>query len=174
MQGFELAYTQSDEATFMLWDFRELDTQPWFGYEVNKLVSITAATFTAHFHQYWYGFLEKGYNTTKLPVFDARAFNVPYDDWPNVFIWRQRDWERNSVQMLARSLYSQKKLHGKPVSELKELCSLLDKDWDKQSDHLKYGTFIDARYSHLSTRLSYDDYKLIEAHTEKNRDRTSR
>ena len=26
----------------------------------------------------------------------------------NYFIWRQRDWERNSIQMLAQSLYSHK------------------------------------------------------------------
>ena len=161
MQGFELAYTQSDEATFMLWDFRELETQPWFGYELNKVVSITASTFTAYFNRYWFGVLGKPYGSI-TPVFDARAFNVPLDDWPNVFIWRQRDWERNSIQMLARSLYSHKKLHSKSTVELKELCNLLDKDWDKQSGQHKYGTSIDDKYEHVSFRMNYDELKNME------------
>ena len=81
MQGFELAYTQSDEATFMLWDFNQLETQPWFGYEVNKLVSITASLFTAHFNNRWQ---ELTGSRNSLALFDARAFNVPYEDWPNL------------------------------------------------------------------------------------------
>lgn len=174
MQGFELAYTQSDEATFMLWDFRELETQPWFGYELNKVVSITASLFTAHFNAEWQRIFQSKYvvntpeyhqqreNANKLALFDARAFNVPKDDWPNVFIWRQRDWERNSVQMLARSLYSQKKLYGKSTEELKELCKLLDKDWEKQSDQHKYGTFVSESGDAISLRLNYDDYTRLE------------
>ena len=173
MQEFELAYTQSDEATFMLWDFRELETQPWFGYELNKVVSITASIFTAHFNKKWQDIFHNKYVCTpddehnknlarRIAYFDARAFNVPYDDWPNVFIWRQRDWERNSIQMLARSLYSHKKLHSKSTVELKELCNLLDKDWDKQSGQHKYGTFIDDKYEHVSFRMNYDELKDME------------
>lgn len=177
MQGFELAYVQSDEATFMLWDFNELETQPWFGYEVNKLVSITASAFTAHFNYKYKELYNRRYITAtpahlrvenisqKFGLFDARAFNVPYEDWPNVFIWRQRDWERNSIQMLARSLYSQAKLHAKSVDELKQLCRLQGKDWDKLNDELKYGTFISESEQIISARMSYQDYKHMEEHT---------
>ena len=176
MQGFELAYTQSDEATFMLWDFRELETQPWFGYELNKIVSITASMFTAHFNKKWLDVFHNKYVFTpddehnknlarRIAYFDARAFNVPYEDWPNVFIWRQRDWERNSIQMLARSLYSQAKLHSKSVDELKQLCRLQGKDWDKQPNQHKYGTFISESEQIISPRMSYQDYKNMEEHT---------
>ena len=47
MSGFKLAYTQSDEATFLLIDYDGFDTQGWFDYELQKVVSITASTFTA-------------------------------------------------------------------------------------------------------------------------------
>lgn len=171
MQGFELAYTQSDEATFMLWDFKELETQPWFGYELNKLVSITASTFTAYFNHYIQNKIPQKVGSkeiaraklqSKIAIFDARAFNVPYDDWPNVFIWRQRDWERNSLQMLARTLVSHKLLQNKGTDELKEICRAYDKDWDKQAQQHKYGTFVDDKYQKIYLRLSYQDYKDME------------
>ena len=50
MQGFKGAYIQSDEVTFMLTDFDGHETQGWFGYELNKIVSISASLMTAHFH----------------------------------------------------------------------------------------------------------------------------
>lgn len=55
MQGFELAYVQSDECTFMITDFATHKTEGWFGYELNKLISITASMFTAHFNHVYSG-----------------------------------------------------------------------------------------------------------------------
>ena len=102
MGGFELAYVQSDEATFLIQDYETYDTQGWFGYEINKIVSITASVFTAHFNRIMDTKLRveiaMGGNTDKAELllgrfayFDARAFNVPYDDVPNAFVWRQKD-----------------------------------------------------------------------------------
>jgi tRNA(His) 5'-end guanylyltransferase len=116
MQGFKLAYTQSDEATFMITDTDTLETQGWFSYEINKLVSITASMFTYYFNREWDRHGVSGHR--KEAFFDARAFTVPIDDAPNIFIWRQRDWERNSIQMIARSLFSHKELEGKKINEL--------------------------------------------------------
>src|SRR3954453_4065728 len=42
MTGFKLAYTQSDEATFLITDYDSHESQGWFDYELQKLVSITA------------------------------------------------------------------------------------------------------------------------------------
>lgn len=145
MQGFKLGYVQSDEATFLITDYETLETGAWFDYEVNKVVSITASLFTAYFNQYWQNSRDV-FNGDKgreqIALFDARAFNIPQDDWQNAFIWRQRDWERNSVQMLARSLYSQKELHGKKVPELLKLINDRDKDWESLDGVYKWGTFI--------------------------------
>src|SRR6266699_949879 len=100
MMGFELAYVQSDEATFMLADYDNYETQGWFNYELNKIVSITASAFTAYFNRYWdsivYAHIEPIENDDKKSpaMFDARAFNMPREDAPNAFVWRQQDWKR--------------------------------------------------------------------------------
>jgi tRNA(His) 5'-end guanylyltransferase len=139
MQGVKAAYIQSDECTFMLTDFDELETQGWFNYELNKVVSISAASYTAHFNK---AMRDRGVD--KIAMFDSRAFIVPYEDTPNVFIWRQRDWQRNSIQMLARAHFSQKTLHGENVAGLKQLLTGNGVDWEALPDQQKNGTFLFA------------------------------
>lgn len=156
IQGFKLAYIQSDEATFMLSDTDTLETDRWFGYEINKLVSITASTFTAHFNDFWQTQVEEHNTGPRLAIFDARAFNVPIEDVPNVFIWRQRDWERNSIQMLARSLYSQKEMHGKKVPDLHEMLHAKNRNWALLSGQLKNGTFIKKNFTYSFSKHNYD------------------
>lgn len=154
MQGFKFAYVQSDEATFMISDTDTLESQGWFGYEVNKLVSITASAFTAYFNKYWHLDVEEQMFETAM--FDARAFNVPIEDAPNAFVWRQRDWERNSLQMLARSHFSHKQLHGKSTLEMRMM--LLNDDIDDllRTDQEKFGTFIERDGSLTFNRETYE------------------
>lgn len=155
IQGFKLAYVQSDEASFLITDYDTLETSAWFDYELNKIVSITASYFTYFFNKKWQQIYSSKYVGTpedelnkekanRIAVFDARAFNVPHDDWQNVFIWRQQDWERNSVQMLGRSLHSQNELHGENVLTIKEMSRNLGHDWDSLPLPYKWGTFIKA------------------------------
>lgn len=153
MSGFKLGYVQSDEATFMLTDYDTFETEGWYAYELNKVVSITASAFTMFFNEYWRSHVN---TTTATAMFDARAFTVPEEDAPNAFIWRQRDWERNSVQMLARSLYSQPALHGKKVPDLLELTEFAGHRWEDQHPQLKYGTFIEANYELTHNKETYD------------------
>lgn len=138
MQGFKLAYVQSDEATFLITDDDQLDTQGWFAYELNKVVSLSAAIFTAHFNN----FMHFWNITSKLATFDARAFNVPAADVPNVFIWRQRDWERNSLQMLARAHFSHSELHGKGRRDMHDMLHAKGINWASLKPREKNGTFI--------------------------------
>lgn len=137
----KLAYTQSDEATFLLTDTDKPETQPWFGNNVLKLVSVTASIFTAMFNMVS---LKDG------ATFDARAFTVPREEVPNMFLWRHKDWNRNSLQMLARSVYSHSELHGKKHPEIHEL--LWDKgiNWFTLEDREKDGTYVTKNtYVHL-------------------------
>lgn len=157
MQGFKLAYVQSDEATFMLTDYDTHESQGWFSYEVNKVVSIAASAFTAYFNQYWKEHVADDY---KPAMFDARAFTVPEEDAPNAFIWRQRDWERNSVQMLARDSYSQKELHGKKVPDLLEMIEAKRGwSWEVLPSQLKYGTFVEEDGTFTHEKETYDTLK---------------
>lgn len=148
MMGFKLAYIQSDECTFMLTDFDTLTTDGWFNYELNKVVSISAAMFTAYFN--------RAYGSTNA-LFDSRAFIVPLDDAPNVFVWRQRDWERNSLQMLARAHFSHKELDYKKAPEMHDMLHSKGINWADLDDRLKNGTFLHRNLEPYSYKATYED-----------------
>lgn len=150
MQGFKLGYVQSDEVSFLLTDFDTLDTDAWFDYNLQKVVSITAAMMTAHFNRIAGNILARSQGWLPAvdlnpPVFDARAFNIPLEEVPNYFLWRAKDWERNSVQMLARSRFSQKELHGKDRAKMLTMLEAEGIRWNELPDHLKNGTYIAAK-----------------------------
>jgi tRNA(His) 5'-end guanylyltransferase len=154
MQGFKLAYHQSDEVTFLLTDYDKFSTQGWFGYELNKVVSVAASTFTAWFNNY----IDKTRDVVIAPspaIFDARAFVVPQEDVPNVFLWRQRDWVRNSVQMLGFSQFSHKEVYGKNSDQVKEMLWAKKVIWDDLRDDEKWGSFLTADRTILNEKLDY-------------------
>jgi tRNA(His) 5'-end guanylyltransferase len=149
IQGSVLAYTQSDEISILMTDFTGIKTDAWFDGNLQKIVSVAASIATAEFN--------RAVLTTNLPLFisedkgltgkpayfDARAFTIPdATEVGNYFIWRQRDAVRNSISMLAQSLYSHKELHGKSSTEQQELCFQKGKNWNDVSVRNKRGGFI--------------------------------
>jgi tRNA(His) 5'-end guanylyltransferase len=126
IQGAQLAYTQSDEISILITDFERENSEAWFDYNVQKMVSISASLATAGFDRSYSGC------QSKLPaLFDARAFVIPDPvEVENYFIWRQKDAERNSIQSVAQSLYSHKELDGKGCSELNEMIWQKGKNWN--------------------------------------------
>jgi tRNA(His) guanylyltransferase len=154
MQGFKLAYAQSDECTFVLTDFDTHQTQGWFGYELNKVVSLTASMFTAYFND-GYGTVEKD-PALDYALFDARAFIVPIDDAPNVFIWRQQDWERNSVQMLTRAHFSHKQCERKRIPDMHEMLHGVGVNWAHLDPQLKNGTYLTRDGKRVYEKWDYE------------------
>lgn len=159
MQGFKLAYTQSDEATFMLTDYDTLTSAGWFDYDLSKIVSITAALFTAHFNDAMRG------RTAELGVFDARAFSVPRSDAPNVFVWRQQDWERNSLSMLARAHFSHRECLNRNRAELHEMLHGKGVNWATDlTAREKNGTFVTLGVAvdhNVGSYADLDDYLAL-------------
>ena len=51
IQGCVLGYTASDEISLLLLDYQELNTDAWFGYNVDKLVSSAASMATIFFYK---------------------------------------------------------------------------------------------------------------------------
>jgi len=153
VQGCQLAYVQSDEISLLVTNYQEVDTQSWFDNNLLKMVSISAAiasvTFTMNSGKIWG---EDVFDTAvgeiaafpkmKPAYFDSRAFVMPKEDVCNYFIWRQQDATRNSVQMLARTLYSHKQLEGKNNSELQELCFQKGHNWNNCPTPQKRGRCI--------------------------------
>ena len=136
MQGCQLAYVQSDEISLLLTNFQTVDTQSWFENNLQKMVSVAASiagvTFTTNSEEIWgYGSDMDDYPIQKPAYFDARAFVLPKEEVCNYFLWRQLDATRNSVQMLARSIYSHRQLEGKNNSQLQEMIFNAGTNWDK-------------------------------------------
>lgn len=137
MDGCRLAYVQSDEASFLLTDFARLETEAWFAYDLQKVVSLAAAGMTARFAN----------PDREAPrhhaEFDARAFNLPREEIANYFLWRARDWHRNSVLMFAQAHFSPKQMHGKTLLDLHEMLSEIGKNWTTDTGpQERYGAFL--------------------------------
>jgi tRNA(His) 5'-end guanylyltransferase len=134
-----VAYVQSDEISLLLNNYKEIDTQPWFENNLQKMVSVSAgmasAVFTSLSAKIFGG-------TYKIAIFDSRAFILPKEEVNNYFLWRQQDATRNSVQMLARTLYSHKELNNKNNSQLQELCFQKGFNWNDCPTSQKRGRCI--------------------------------
>ena len=138
--GSVLAYTQSDEISVLLSDFKKRDSDGWLDYNVQKMASIAASLATFHFNRCW-GHI--GGDLNKIALFDARVFAIPDPvEVTNYLIWRQKDAERNSLQMAAQSVFSHKQLHGKSCAELHELLHTKDINWDRYTAREKRGGLI--------------------------------
>lgn len=57
----------------------------------------------------------------------------------NYFIARQRDVIRNSINSLGQSLYSQKELNGKSLSQVQDLTFAKGKNWNDLPTSWKRG-----------------------------------
>lgn len=133
IQGAVFGYQQSDEISVLLTDWASHTTQPWFGGEVQKIVSLAAAIAT--------GVIYKIRGGTGAPMFDARVFTLPCDtEVGNYFLWRQRDAVRNSILMAGQAKFSARELHGKHTGQIQEmLFQQHGINWDQYSVPAKRG-----------------------------------
>lgn len=126
MQGATLAFVQSDEVSVLLHNYRRLDTDAWFDNQVQKIASVSASIAAATMT-----FMSQSiFGETRRAHFDARAFVLPEAEVCNYFLWRQQDATRNSIQMVAQSLYSQRELHCKNTSVLQEMIFQKGINWN--------------------------------------------
>ena len=132
VQGAKCAYVQSDEISILLTDFDGLKTDAWFDYNIQKMVSVSAGIASAFFSKHWGCF----------GIFDSRVFNVPKEEVCNYFIWRQLDWCRNSLQMLARAHFSHKELYKKNSTDMHEMLSKKGVNWANLEGKWKNGAFL--------------------------------
>lgn len=126
IQGAKLAYVQSDEITILVVNYDSIDTQSWLDNCLPKMLSISAGMASAYFT----GISDRIFGKQKLAVFDSRIFVLPKEEVNNAILWRQQDATRNSVQMLARSLYSHKQCENKNNSQLQEMCWQKGINWN--------------------------------------------
>lgn len=92
IQGCVIGYTQSDEITLVLTDYKKLTSEAWFDYEVQKMCSIAASMATLEFNRQMQQRVELAEeheaeiykkSLDKGAIFDCRAFNVPKEEVTN-------------------------------------------------------------------------------------------
>lgn len=163
IQGCVLGYTQSDEITLILVDYKNLDTAAWFDYEVQKMCSIAASMATMAFNRVFSKYAEDyikdyydAWNTTKEDwrycealinalnkgaMFDARVFNIPKEEVTNLIYWRQLDATRNSIQMVGQANFSHKELQNKSCNMIQDmLLTQKDINWNDFPTYKKRGS----------------------------------
>ena len=134
-----LGYTQSDEITLILVDYKKLTSSAWFDYEVQKICSIAASMATMAFNkffknnvddylyenyddQYLADYIETLQNAVdKGAMFDCRCFNIPKEEVTNLIYWRQLDASRNSIQMVGQANFSHKELQNKSCNDIQDM-----------------------------------------------------
>ena len=162
IQGCVFGYTQSDEITLILVDYRKLNSDAWFDYEVQKMCSISASMATMKFnkilHQNFTQWKDKIFDCKDIEyanelldayciaiekgaMFDARCFNIPKEEVANLIYWRQIDASRNSIQMVGQAYFSHNELQHKSNSNIQDM--LMEKhqiNWNDYPTHLKRGS----------------------------------
>lgn len=148
IQGCVFGYTQSDEITLVLVDYKKLTSSAWLDYEVQKMCSISASMATMIFNKFFSNNVRMeimDYKSSMIPqsvelqqemtkyhealtnamvkgaMFDSRCFNVPKEEVTNFVYWRQLDATRNSIQMVGQANFSHKQLQGKSCNMIQDM-----------------------------------------------------
>lgn len=164
IQGCVLGYTQSDEITLVLVDYKTFSTNAWFDYNIQKCTSVAASMTTMAFNKFFANNielyindlvrqenydekLEREYVLTlnkaldKGAMFDARIFNIQKEEVTNNIYWRQLDASRNSIQMLGQAYFSHNELHCKNTNQIQDMLMLQKGiNWNNLPTHKKRGS----------------------------------
>ena len=165
IQGCVLGYHQSDEISLLLIDYKTLNSEAYFDYEVQKLCSVISSMATLAFNKAFKNnvctfekIIDNAFDTgseedlelnklygkyitayEKGAMFDCRVFNIPKEEVTNYFYWRQIDCIRNSINMVGQVNFSNKELQNKSCNMINSM--LLEKgiDWNGFDTYLKRG-----------------------------------
>lgn len=131
IQNAVFAYSQSDEISILLNDWKKLNTDQWFDGSIQKIASVSASMATVGFN------IDSAYSPA---MFDSRVFNLPKEEVVNYFIWRQQDATRNSINMLGQFYFSHARLQGQNVSQVQDmLMNIHGVNWNDIDTHKKRG-----------------------------------
>lgn len=146
-----------------------IQTDAWFGYNIQKMCSVSASMATMAFNReferiaedwfhdngpYWGSIgvdvdvdltLYKRYNAYQkkmfTAMFDSRVFSVPKEEVCNCLIWRQQDATRNSIEAVGQANFSHHELHKKTCNMIQEmLWSQRGINWNDFLAELKRGS----------------------------------
>lgn len=188
IQNCIFGFTQSDEITLILVDYKKLNSSAWFNYEVQKMCSIAASMATMAFNKYFTKNVEDfsksrdvvGYSgqyfgdyedaiiqlaiyekaVEKGAMFDARCFNIPKEEVTNLIYWRQLDATRNSIQMVGQANFSHKELQNKTCNMIQDMLhEQKGINWNDYPTVCKRGTSV--IYTNYQNPQSLTDEDII-------------
>lgn len=138
----KIGYSQSDEISLVFYtDPNNIRSTMFFDGKYQKLVSVLASMATAQFNVLVPKYLPS--KISQLAFFDCRVWQVPsLQEAANVFLWRELDCSKNSVSMLAQSLFSHSELQGKSQSQMHEMLHTKGVNWNDYPAWAKRGTWI--------------------------------
>jgi len=134
-----IGYTQSDEATFVLW---EPEGDLLFGGRHQKIATRFATKFATAFLLQALRLFPEAVDR-QVPEFDGRSHSVPMPEYAasNVF-WRETDARKNAVSMAARAQFSHRMLDGKSTQQMKAMMAEHGYDFPSQPEGFRRGTFL--------------------------------
>lgn len=157
IHGAVFAYTQSDEISILVTDFKSIETNAWFDGNIQKIASVSTSMMTAEFNKnrilrdvkelqsaYMFNHDYAEDIKSQMPAyFDARVFSIPDRiEVMNYFIWRNNDCSRNSVSMCGQHHFSHKELQEKSTKQVMEMLVGIQQPWDFIDEAWKYGRLI--------------------------------
>lgn len=137
--------------TLVLTDYATIQTDAWFGYNIQKMCSVSASMATLAFNKAFNkevvqfflrndiedaqrngdtsdralasAILYANYDASlkRGAMFDSRAFSVPKEEVCNCLIWRQQDATRNSIEAVGQANFSHHELHKKTCNMIQEM-----------------------------------------------------
>lgn len=166
IQGCVLGYTQSDEITLVLVDYKNLNTSAWFDNNIQKMTSVAASMATMSFNRALNNVLSLYEDVPQMAcyfdkcgtaMFDARVFNIPKEDVCNNLLWRQQDATRNSIQAVGQANFSHKELHGKSCNQIQDMLMVKREiNWNDIPTYLKRGSCCIKKHTHTTELEEHD------------------
>lgn len=135
-----VGYTQSDEITLILYS-TDKHSSIYNDGKKQKILSKLTAKCTSFFNETRKKFLP---NHDKVAVFDCRIYQTPtLHDACLQLLWRENDATKNSISMLAQSLFSHSSLQNLDGSQMQDKM-MLEKNvnWNDLDRKYKRGTYV--------------------------------
>jgi tRNA(His) guanylyltransferase len=156
-----VGYTQSDEITLVLYTDNKKSALYADG-KKQKILSKLTAKLVAFFNEKRKDFLPEH---DKVAIFDCRIYQTPtLTDAVAQLIWRENDATKNSISMLAQSLFSHNSLQNLDGSKMQDKM-MIEKgvNWNDLPVKFKRGSYV--KLSKVSTKFTADELKdLPEKH----------
>lgn len=152
-----IGYHQSDEITLILYS-KDEESAIYNDGKKQKILSKLTGKAVQYFNEKRLKYLP---NHNKIANFDCRIYQTPtlYDACMSLQ-WREYDATRNSIQMLAHSLFSDSEMFKLNTSELQDKM-ILEKNvnWNDLDVKFKRGTYV--RRIKTSKKFTDDELNLL-------------